>query len=443
MNEITKITYVSFLGFSELIDAVKEINRDYGRIIDLKVYSTTEIEEGSVIEDFKDDITTSHIVFIDGRGGDRLSQILKETLSQTDNTVLTIPPSMNFGTYYASSLDGILIRMGSIRSKDLVRKFGTDTTIKKLLNSKFFRSILKILIKFFDKDIDIDAILDRFDMTSIKDPQKFMNIIWKISPLVDYLPKKGIFRDYKNMFLINYYFWSASKENMKNFLLLLSKEYGNLTMGVRIEPPRLMEDDAIYHPDAERYFYSIDDYARWKRMDKDSTIGMIFYGTQFYEMYRPTVDLLIRELERFANVICVVMNRSLAFHDIMNRFFLRGDIANQRFANLESKIRDKPLIDLFIWPGAYHRMTGGPLWGGPDKLFKVLERLNVPVLAPFSMAFTPFDTWERSDLIAPIDITCAVMAPELDGAIEPIPIMALKKSQDIDLGIACLAVSSI
>ena len=420
-NCTTKITYVSFLGFSELVDAIKDINKDYGEIIDLKLYSTNEIEEGSVIDEFKDDIITSHIVFIDGRGGDRLSQIIKETLSETNNTVLTLPPSMNFGSYYASSsLDGILIRMGSIKSESLLSKFESDTTAKKLLNSNFFRSILKILVKLFDRDIDVDAIVDRFDMTSIKDPQKFINLIWKISPLLDYMPKKGVFRDYRNMFLINYYFWSTSKENMKNFLLLLAKEYGDLKTDVKIEPPVLMKNDAIYHPDADKFFYNLDDYAEWRVLDKDSTVGMIFYGTQFYEAYRPTVDLLIREIERSANVICVVMNRSFAFHNIMERFFFKDG---------------RPLIDLFIWPGAYHRMTGGPLWGGPEELFKVLERLNVPVLAPFSMSLTTLDTWEKSELIAPIDISCAVMAPELDGAIEPIPIMALKKSHDLDLDI--------
>jgi cobaltochelatase CobN len=416
----TKITYVSFLGFSELIDAIKDINKDYGEIIDLKLYSTNEVEEGSITNDFKDDLITSHIVFIDGRGGDRLSQIIRDTLSGIENTVLTIPPSMSFGTYYASSMDGILIRMGSIRSDSLISKFESDNTSKKLLNSKFFRSILKILVKLFDNDIDIDAILDRFDMTSIKDPQKFIDTIWKISPMFDYLPKRGIFKDYKNMFLINYYFWSSSKENMKNFLLLLAKEYGNLKTDVKIEPPILMKDDAIYHPDADKFFYNLDDYAEWRGLDKDSTVGMIFYGTQFYEMYRPTVDLLIRDLERSANVICVVMNRSFAFHNIMERFFFKDG---------------KPRIDLFIWPGAYHRMTGGPLWGGPEELFKVLKRLNVPVLAPFGMVFTTIDVWERSDFIAPMDITCAVMAPELDGVIEPIPIMALKKSRDSDLDI--------
>ncbi|VUT24169.1 MAG: cobaltochelatase subunit CobN [Candidatus Methanolliviera sp. GoM_oil] len=415
-GEKTKITYVSFLGSIELVEALKEINDEYGDVIDLKVYGTHDIEKELVdLDIFKSDLATSHVVFIDGRGGDLLGQIISEVLSKTENTVLAA--TMGFGSYYGSPEEGILLRMGSIRSKAFTDKI-KDKKIPGLVNSKIFRRFLKAIVKIFDEEIDVDAIIDRFDMTSIKDPQKLVDMIWKIDPIIRHLPKIGILKDYRNLFLINNFFFSASKENMKNFLLLLSSEYGNLKANVEIEPPIIEEENRIYHPDAPQTFRNLDDYRRWKGMEKEMTVGMVFYGGQFEGMSRPTVDLFIRTLECDANVICIRgYMKALSFHRIMEEFFFEDG---------------KPIIDLFLWAGAYHRMTGGPMWAGPKELFKVLERLNVPVLAPFAMCMTPLKMWEKSNLIAPLDIACAVMAPELDGAIEPLPACAMASQIDSD-----------
>lgn len=107
--------------------------------------------------------------------------------------------------------------------------------------------------------------------------------------------------------------------------------------------------------------------------------------------------------------------KAMSFHRVMQEFFFESD---------------EPVIDLFLWPAAYHRMTGGPMWGGPKELFKVLGKMNVPVLAPFGMFLTPMEVWDKSSIIAPIDVACAVMAPELDGAIEPIPVCAMTTESD-------------
>jgi cobaltochelatase CobN len=420
----TKITYVSFLGSIELMEALKEINNEYGDIIDLKMYSTGDIEYEKVdLDIFKSDLATSHAVFIDGRGGDLIGQMISEVLSETDNMVLTMPPSCNFGTYYGSPLDGTLMRVGSIKTKsftDVIGKKGRFYSIfTRFINSKILRRILNRIIHIVDKDIDINAIIDRFDMRSINDPGKFINAMTRLMPLIGYMrfiPRIGILRDVRNMAFINMYFWFGSNENMKRFLLLIASEYGNLSK-VKVKPPIVSEDEGIYHPDAPQIFPNLKEYKKWRSLDKDITIGIIFYGGQFERVYRPTSELFIRTLEENgANVICIRgYMKAMSFHRVMQEFFFEDG---------------KPIIDLFLWPGAYHRMTGGPMWGGPKEFFKVLERLNVPIVAPFAMCLTPMEMWEKSNLIAPIDVGCGVMAPELDGAIGPLPACAMTTESD-------------
>lgn len=437
MKGVTKIIYVSFLGSIELKEALNEINKEYGNIINLKMYSTGDIEHKKVdIDLFKSDLANSHAVFIDGRGGDLMGQIITEVLSKTDNMVLTMPPSMNFGTYYGSPMDGMLMRVGSIKTKAFTEAIGkkglTFSLFKVFVNSKLIRGILNRIIRIFDKEIDINAIIDRFDMTSINNPGRFVNAILKITPLINYMkfiPGVGILKDIRNMAFINMYFWMGGKENMRRFLLLISKEYGgSKSTKIKILPPIVEEENVVYHPDAPRPFKSLKDYKKWRGMDKDTTVGMIFYGGQFEGMYKPTVDLFIRTLEKDTNVICIRgFMKAMSFHSVMEEFFFDRE--------------KKPIIDLFLWPGAYHRMTGGPMWGGPKELFKVLLKLNVPVLAPFGMCLTPMEMWEKSDIIAPIDVSCGIMAPELDGAIEPVPVCAM--TNEIDSGIKFMQASPI
>jgi len=433
--EKTKITYVSFLGSIELVEALKEIINEYGDVIDLKVYGTHDIEKELIdLDVFKSDLVTSHIVFIDGRGGDLIAQMISEILSGADNTVLTMPPAMGFGSYYGSPMDGVMVRMGYIKSETftdatkssiLCRENGTFShatkgkRISRLINSKSFRRFLKSIVKIIDEETDVDAIIDRFDMTSMKDPGKFVDIIEKMGPLMKYLPGLGVLRDFKNMLFITKYFFSSSKENMKNLLLLLASEYGNLKAKVKIDPPISQEEDVIYHPDAPHLFDRLEDYERWRGMRKNATVGMIFYGGQFFGWSHPTVDLFIKTLEEDVNVICVLA-KDLSYWKIMEKFFFKDE---------------KPIIDLFLWAPAYHRMTGGPLWGGPKELFKVLKKLNVPVLAPFGMCITPLEMWEKEKIIAPLDELCGVMAPELDGAIEPLPTLAVADQIDSDTGV--------
>ena len=420
----TKITFLSFVCSVEMAEALKEINDEYGDIIELKMYVVNDIERKEVdIGNFKSDLATSHAVFIDGRGGDLLGQIMLETLSKTNNTVLTAVPINSFGSYYGSPGKGSLIRVGRIRTKS----FACETEDKgrrlspRLINSTIFRRILGAILHIFDKDIDIDAIIDRFDMTSINDPARFTGLIMRITPMIRYmrfLPGVGILKDMRNILFLSMYFWMGRKENMKNFLLLLARDYGSLNAKIKIKPPILDEGTGIYHHDAPRLFKNLREYRDWRGIKRNKTIGMIMYGGQFYEMFRPMVDLFIKTLEQDANVICVCGGReALSFHRIMEEYFFEDG---------------KPIIDLFFWAGAYHRMTGGPMWAGPRELFKTLNKLNVPVLAPFSMCMTSLNLWEKSSTIAPMDELCAVMAPELDGAIEPLPVCAMTDITDLN-----------
>ena len=430
-GEKTKITFVSFVGTAELVEALKEINAEYGDVIELNMYGVHDLEKAAAdIDTFKSDLATSHAVFVDGRGGDLLGQTMAEVLSETNNTVLTAVPLCSFGSYYGSPGEGTLIRMGRIKStlfmdaiEEKGRRFKLST---RLINSRVTRRLLSAVVHLFDKEIDIDAIIDRFDMTSIKDPGKFGKTMMRMARLIRYarfIPGIGILRDMRNMVFVNMYFWMGRKENMKNFLLLLASEYGNLKVKVKISPPVIDEGTVIYHPDAPQGFNDLDAYREWRGMEKSITVGMIMYSGQFYETFRPTADFFLKTLEQDANVICVCAGMDMeafSFHWLMEKYFFE---------------EGEPSIDLFLWTGAYHRMTGGPMWAGPKELFKVLTRLNVPVLAPFAMCMTPLEFWEKSPTMLPIDELCGVAGPELDGAIEPLPACAMTNLTDSDTGI--------
>jgi cobaltochelatase CobN len=412
----TKITYVSIIPSGNILEALKEIRKEYGDVIDLALYGVHDVEKELVsLDAFKENLASSHFVFVDGRGGDRLGQIMSEVLSKTDNAVLG--GAMSFGTYYGASSDSMFLRLGKFRSKGMGRAKGFS-------NSRIGRWVLRTVVHFMDRDIDVSSIIDNFDLTSIKDPQKFMNALMRVEPLMRFIPALGILRDVKNMVFILMCFGLGSRENMKNFLLLAASQYGNLKLREKLKAPIIPKEDMIYHPDARQFFKTREDYQSWRSLEKDVSIGMISYGMQFFEWARPTLDLFIKELEKEANVICINAT-SMSWWRTMEKFFFEGE---------------KPTIDLLLWVPAYHRMTGGPMWAGPQELFRVLERLNVPVLAPFGMAITPLDFWKKSKVIAPLDELCGVAAPEFDGAIEPLPVCAMADQIDLGLDIRCIKV---
>jgi cobaltochelatase CobN len=405
----TKITYVSMLPSTGILEGLKEIKREYGDVIDLAIYGVHDVEKESIsIDAFKEDLASSHFVFIDGRGGDRLGQIMSEVLSKTDNAVLGMAGGFS---YYSSPEDSMLVRVGSIRSKGMA-----SGRTKGFLNSRVGRKVLKIITRLFAKDLDINKIIDEFDMTAIKDPQKLVNTMMRMERLIKFIPGLGIFKDLKNIIFILMYFGLGSREDMKSFLLLVASEYGELKLRAKMEPPVIRREDVIYHPDAPRFFDNLGDYKRWRGLEKDVTVGVIFYGWQLYEYSRPTVDLFIRTLEKDVNVISIVAS-SISYWKIMEKFFFE---------------HGEPIIDLFLWAPASGSLTGPMVQFNPKESFRVLQKLNVPVLAPFGMILTPLDFWKKSNVIAPLDELMSVMTPELDGAIEPLPACAMVNQIDSD-----------
>ncbi|MHA1263491.1 MAG: DUF3479 domain-containing protein, partial [Candidatus Freyarchaeota archaeon] len=88
----TKITVIgNTVASKSFAEAVKEIKEEYGEILDLKLYYVHEIAEELVDEDaVKKDLRNADIVLLDIRSRGRTLNLVREALSGSEKTVITL-----------------------------------------------------------------------------------------------------------------------------------------------------------------------------------------------------------------------------------------------------------------------------------------------------------------------------------------------------------------
>lgn len=273
----TKITVIgNTVASKSFAEAVKEIKEEYGEILDLKLYYVHEIAEELVDEDaVKKDLRNADIVLLDIRSRGRTLNLVREALSGSEKTVITLVG-------------------GSVEIMSLTR-IGTFSPAK-----------------IFEK---------RKPSPKGMDWRKIQKIQSMVERMATFLPF-GSLKHAKNWMRIMDYWKYSGRRNIKNMLLFVAKEYGG--QKVRVEPPAEFPDAGIYHPRLDRFYTSLDEYLKDNFDPKKPTVGVLFYGGMHFEPSIPGASALISRLEPAVNIIPVFSDGVDNLKAIRKFFFRQG-----------------------------------------------------------------------------------------------------------------------
>jgi len=356
-----KITCISTVPTPALAEAMNELNEEFELDVEFKIYYPNQIDEEEVDrETVKNDLRSSDIVLIDIRGGGRSSEIAYDALKEEKNIVLNLVGPM-------SKLMEIT-RLGSFAGTKIASRISSST------------------------EVDNPEELWR----KIERAQNMVETAGKV------LPIKSI-KDARNYIKITKYWRYGGKENYYNLLLFLLRDYLKYDLPKAKEPVEFPEY-GIYHP-AYGHFTDLEKFIEISGFkDGTPTIGMLFYGGMHFDQSIATIKAFINEFDDF-NIIPVYSDSIHNLRAIREYFLHNGN----------------PSVDVVI-NLMWFRINGGPLGGNPALTAELLKELNVPVYAPAPMFVREVKKWKESATgLSPIEIIAAVIWPELDGCIEPIP----------------------
>jgi len=359
MSKITKIVLISTLTTTKpIVDALNAIKKEHGDLIDLKLYYPHEIDEELIdVTLLKNDLRTADIVLIDIRGGGRASTLTADTIRDLDNTVISLIGSFELMP---------LTRIGSFSMKKMFEK--------KKEGSKFdFEKIRKIM----------DGIEKIGNTVPVGKLKHMRNYIWAVK-----------------------YWANGGTYNIKNLLLMLTKEYGGQKVLPDPKPPFIFPEHGIRVHGSDDVFDYLPDYLDKSGFDEHKpTIGLLYHGGMHYDQTIHVTKAFLDRMGGEVNMIPVFAGTSDTL-EAMEKFFMRnGEAVVDAVVN-------------FRW----FRLNGGPFGGDPKPTLKLLQKMNVPVFAPAPMYMREVEKWKESGTgLSPIEIITAVVLPELDGCIEPIP----------------------
>jgi cobaltochelatase CobN len=361
MKKKLKITCISTVPTPALAEAMNAVNEDFELDVDFKIYYPNQIDEEEVDSEIvKNDLRSSAIALIDIRGGGRSSEIAYDALKDEKNIVLNLVGPM-------SKLMEIT-RLGSFAGGKIADRIKSSA----------------------DPDNPEEL------WQKIESAQNMVETAGKV------LPIKSI-KDARNYITITKYWRYGGKENYYNLLLFLLRDYLNYDLP-KAKEPVAFPDYGIYHP-AYGHFTDLEKFIKISGFkDETSTIGMFFYGGMHFDQSIATIKAFINEFEEF-NVIPVYSDSIHNLRAIREYFLHNGN----------------PFVDAVI-NLMWFRINGGPLGGNPTLTAELLKELNVPIFAPAPMFVREVEKWKESATgLSPIEIIAAVIWPELDGCIEPIP----------------------
>lgn len=374
-----KIFFITTVPGRAVAETVSELNNN-GIPIEINILYPNEINEERISEnDLKEYLEKADIVLLDIRGGGEIEDIICEHLKGKNKVVVT---------FLGSSKLMSLTKLGSFTMKNFLKRNDITKTIM----------------------LSPEATWDR-----IKRVQKIIDLAGKILPV-------KVFKDARNYVTLLKYHSFGGKENYYNMFLLLGKYLGEKVP--KIAPPIESAEYSIYHPQLG-YFQKLEDYLKVSPHSKNKpTMGLLFFGGMHLEQNLPVVNKLLKEFSEF-NVISVYSNGIYNLRAIKEFFVLK----------------QKPLVDALL-SLLWFRLNGGPFGGDPTLALQILKKLNVPIFCLSPMFMKETKKWEESDVgLSQIEIITAVIWPELDGCIEPIPSCGLK---DVEIeGIKCKEVAPI
>ena len=270
----------------------------------------------------------------------------------------------------------------------------------------------------------------------------------KIGPkLLKFLPGRKL-QDLRH-WLIIYGYWNAGgSENVAAMLQYLGREHLGLTVGDipdAIETPNM----GLLHPDYDGYFNTprayLDWYAEqgpWRSSPPHPltpspphpTVGLLLYRKHVITQ-QPYIPQLIRHFERAGMVPLPIFINGVEGHVAVRDWMTTDYEQQQRSLN---RIETPSLSADAVKVDAIVSTIGFPLVGGPAGSMeagrqvavakRILSAKNVPYFVAAPLLIQDIASWTRKG-IGGLQSVVLYALPELDGAIDPVPLGGLVGDQ--------------
>lgn len=205
-----------------------------------------------------------------------------------------------------------------------------------------------------------------------------------------------------------------------------------LHMDVNYEDTITLPWQGIYHPEAEGYFTSREDYFNWYKPKKAPTVGLIISRGNWVNNNIEAENKLIKLLEEKGYNVLPVFTYSLKNIDLGTRD--SGEVAADYFFNKEGQ----PIIDGLIKLTTFFLTSRSNSNDFIDKNVAskgvdLLKELGVPIFQPAISFYATLEEWQEDPQGLTRDVSWSVALPEFEGGIEPIIIAAAKKHGDVEM----------
>ncbi|MEG4516662.1 MULTISPECIES: magnesium chelatase subunit H [unclassified Microcoleus] len=300
----------------------------------------------------------------------------------------------------------------------------------------------------------VKFILDKFSNGREEDKLAGYISFLKVGPkLLKYVPVQKV-QDLRN-WLIIYGYWNAGgADNVVSMFWIIAENYLGLKVA-EIPPPVETPNMGLLHPDYNGYFESPRQYLDWYLSHKSARGGQdsrsTKLGTNWFPnsdkvkspvvgilLYRkhvitkqPYIPQLIRYFEKAGIVPLPIFINGVEGHVAVRDWMTTADETGRRKqGNIETLSLSKDAVEV----DAIVSTIGFPLVGGPagsmeagrqvEVAKRILTAKNVPYFVSAPLLIQDIHSWTRQG-IGGLQSVVLYALPELDGAIDPVPLGGL------------------
>ncbi|MCL1471123.1 magnesium chelatase subunit H [Argonema antarcticum] len=295
----------------------------------------------------------------------------------------------------------------------------------------------------------VKFILDKFSNGREEDKLAGYISFLKVGPkLLKYVPVQKV-QDLRN-WLIIYGYWNAGgTDNVVSMFWTLAEKYLGLKLG-EIPPPVETPNMGLLHPDYQGYFESPKQYLEWYRhrsrgaeeqrsrgADETENLGITnpVVGILLYRKHvitkQPYIFQLIRHFEKAGLIPLPIFINGVEGHVAVRDWMTTAYETTQRKqGNIETLSLSSEAVEV----DAIVSTIGFPLVGGPagsmeagrqvEVAKRILTAKNVPYMVSAPLLIQDIHSWTRQG-VGGLQSVVLYALPELDGAIDPIPLGGL------------------
>ncbi|PIY18891.1 cobalt chelatase [Candidatus Desantisbacteria bacterium CG_4_10_14_3_um_filter_40_18] len=221
------------------------------------------------------------------------------------------------------------------------------------------------------------------------------------------------------------------EENFTNMLRYIVREVAGLD--VKVEEPKPVPWEGLYHPDAPKIFSNVEEYLEWYNLEVSGVfnpkfeirnskfeipmVGILFSRHYWVNDNLEVEDALIRELEALG--LGVISAFSYSVKDEERGCKGSGEVVCEYFLNDDKT----PRIDAFIkLQNFFLSNTTGKDFDNKEVAsggVQILKRLNVPVFSPVTSYYRTIEEWKNDKEGLGSGIGWSIAMPEFEGVIEP------------------------